>query len=133
MASSVLSGVGCPNCARYGFKSDEEAAIYAFDIRTPSGRFIGFGISNTPSIRFKQHARSFERFQADGDLLFSYTTSGALAHEYELWLKKTLPCVSTGIPGFHTEAIVYDEQLLAVIHAKADIASKLYEHAKATR
>jgi hypothetical protein len=54
--ASVLSGVGCPNCAEYGFKDNKPAFIYILRIgseATPIGLKCGI-TNNDPSARMGQ-------------------------------------------------------------------------------
>jgi hypothetical protein len=49
--NNVLSGRGCPKCAKYGFDDDEPGWGYALDF----GTYIKFGITNDLERRLNEH------------------------------------------------------------------------------
>lgn len=100
---------------RNGFKPDLVSDFYVYKISFRHAEFIGFGITNDMATRHRHHVRSITRHGGVSELLFSYKISGRRAASLERTLKQTLPIVDTGVPGFRTEATLYDEAHLVLI------------------
>lgn len=125
-AGSVLGGSGCPVCAKCGFDTTKEAEFYIYKISSDGRTYVGFGITTDMEGRGRAHAAEFKKRDATGERLFSYKTTGVIAQEYEAIVKKNFPIVDTGIPGFRTEAIEYDDYMLQLIKTGAEHAHAMY-------
>ncbi len=99
---AIVSGVGCPKCAKYGFNPQEPAFFYSVGL---NDSIIGFGITKDPDTRARCHARNVKdrggRFsQLD---LFLFET-GSLAKDLEDEVLDTIPCSGSDVPSFYREA-----------------------------
>lgn len=122
--SVVSTGTGCPVCAKSGFDATKPAEFYLYKISTDRNTYIGFGITNSPAVRHRSHRKAFRNCQATGDLIFSRNMQGVTAREVESDLKKHLCISDTGIPGFKTEAVLYDNSVLEEIVGRLLAAPK---------
>lgn len=100
---------GCPVCSKTGFDPSEAGYLYAYRIQARHDEYLGFGITNDVKDRNGRHRRAFKKHGVTGDLLFSCKAAGVAVQMLERRLKDTLPIFDTGIDGFRTEAILWDQ------------------------
>lgn len=101
----LLLGRGCPKCAKYGFDTEKPAEFYIYCIKD----HVGFGITNRPKDRHRDHSRTFRNANVVGTLLHTIKfDSGEIAAMLEDHLKTTLPISSSGLSGFIKEAVWLD-------------------------
>lgn len=108
--SVINANCGCPSCAKSSFNPNKEATLYAYRIQARHTDYLGFGISNVFKRRDSQHRTTFKKHGVSADLVFSYNASGVAVQGLERRLKEVLPIFDTGIDGFRTEAILWDQQ-----------------------
>lgn len=112
---AIYSGRGCPACAKAGFNPKLKSDFYVYEIYSQGAMYIGFGITNRWRRREVEHALQLKRCGATWNVLFVISMAGVDAQKIESTIKRTLPIVDTGIPGFKTEATPYTEEALAEI------------------
>lgn len=105
---SLLSGIGCPRCARYGYDPSKPAELYVYHFQN----YLGFGITNVPKVRHRKHNTTFRKLGIVGILTKTVNSDGKSIQSLESHLKRNLPIVNTGIEGFKTEAILYEDREL---------------------
>lgn len=102
----LLIGRGCPECSKTGFKTSEVGELYIYRFQ----EYLGFGITNVPKARHSDHRLAFRKRGIEAQLIRTFSGKGSDIQALESLLKKTLPIVDTGIPGFRTEAILYEHR-----------------------
>ena len=100
---------------KHGFKPNLMSHFYVYKISMRHSDFIGFGVTNDMKTRHRTHVRSITRCGGAQELLFSYKIKGGLALELERALKRKLQIVDTGVKGFRTEAVAYNETNITLI------------------
>lgn len=103
------NGQGCPLCGVSGFKYNKPAQLYLYRLTTTRGDdYVGFGITNVPTTRHRQHKQTFREQQVKGVLLHTFQfPDGHSAHDCEQALK-SIGNVNSGVDGFLTEALPID-------------------------
>ncbi len=118
--ANVAGGTGCPSCAKFGYKPTLPADFYIYKIDRGGAKYIGFGITNDFDTRGPKHDLEFKRAGANAELVARYPMQGLVAQNYERLVKENFPIVDIGIPGFVTEALPYDEELIDLITLGAE-------------
>lgn len=108
VANKLLSGRGCPKCARYGFKQYLPATLYTYKF----SNYYGFGITNEFAERDSKHRKTFNKLGIQAELIKTYEGSGQYILDMENHLKRNLPIYNTGIDGFKTEAVLEEDGIL---------------------
>lgn len=97
----LVSGAGCPCCAKYGFNPEKLSVVYLYTI---NDKFCGYGITNDMKTRNKTHQNNFKKCGARSKLIATFECVGYEAKRIEKSLKKNFEVVDTGITGFKKEA-----------------------------
>lgn len=103
----LTEGCGCPKCAKYGFNQIDPAVLYVYRMEnvTNATSFIGFGITAHFSTRDNSHRLQASRSGFALTLVACKEfVIGDDALRIEKVIKKSIPCVDTGVRGFRTEA-----------------------------
>lgn len=97
-----VNGVGCPLCAKSGYKKCKDSCFYIY-----VGDFVGFGITNDFKTRDAQHTLNFSKSNANMSLYKVYESSGENIQKLESLVKQKYKSriINTGIDGFKTEAL----------------------------
>lgn len=99
--SDLLSGYGCPCCARTGYDPNKDSVLYLYDM----GDYIGFGITNNLKSRDKQHRTQFKKMTVYARLIATYESEGSVIKNLEKHLKSQPIIADSGIVGFRTESV----------------------------
>jgi hypothetical protein len=109
--NSFKNGTRCPHCASNSFQSTRPAYIYVFDLENDGNKVIGFGISNVPKTRFKQHKTTFNKTNTKNMLLgVFYFENGYDVQKIELDLKQGQYSTTFPIKGFKKECLIYEKK-----------------------
>jgi hypothetical protein len=103
---NILSGQGCPKCAKNGYKVHKPAQLYTYIV---DGDTICFGITNNPYHRHIVHRRNFKQFGVDFKLDVCYYGSGQKMLDAENLIKHKYTITPLDVPGFVTESISVDD------------------------
>lgn len=108
--SNLVAGKVPCDCNRGGgFNKNIESYVYVVKIEGIKTGFTGFGITNFPHRRIKDHAReSWKHIQGITDVEV-YECNGTIALQIETKLKHTFPLYPQEIPGFIREATLLCE------------------------
>ncbi len=99
---AIISGVGCPKCAKYGFNPHEPAYFYTVGL---DDHTIGFGITKDPQTRLGCHARSVRKAVSNFCQLDLFLFEvGETARQLENEVLAAIPCSGSKIPSFRKEA-----------------------------
>ena len=103
-----MAGAGCPCCAPYGFQTGDIGSLYLINCESSFGVFTGYGISNQPEQRLRQHTLSLSKsaFVITRQHVWNFQT-GASALALENAVKKQFSQASTlgcSIAGFKRES-----------------------------
>lgn len=103
--TSVLSGVGCPQCADSGFKPHLPADFYVVRIFSEAESYLGFGITSSMKNRMKAHRCAVAKKGYSIELLENVAFDrGADALDLERKVKAETTAVDLGVSGFRKEA-----------------------------
>lgn len=103
---SVLnSGTRCSACGKKGFNASKEGYVYVLKIEGVTGDFTGYGISNVPLRRLREHTRNLSEYGfkiVNKEVILMQT--GRQAVNVESNIKYTFKLVSQEVSGFMREA-----------------------------
>ena len=100
--NDLLAGYGCSYCASHGYNPKKEGYFYIYSFLN----YCGFGITNTKKQRYSRHRTTFNKLGIESSLQLVVKGTGEDIKKLEKICKTTLPCYSTGIKGFLTEALL---------------------------
>lgn len=112
----------CTNMERgiFGFNPGKPGQLYIVRLYNQIHSYIGFGISNDYKHRLTQHTRTAKQYKLSLSVMkIIEFENGKDAADLELKLKRYLPIVDVGMPGFQTEAILASDyhKLEEIIYA----------------
>lgn len=122
LANDHMKGIGCRDCAKFGFSTDMPATFYVYRIKSSVGDYIGFGITNSMTTRHKQHVVTFKNNAVKWELLKTIEFHcGGDALALETMVKRNMNCVNAELEGFRTEALSVNDlaNLLDILQTKA--------------
>lgn len=105
VSSIVNVGTGCPSCSKGGFRPALDGYIYVLRADARHSSFTGYGISNVPERRFRDHRKSLadHGFSITDSEVFLVPT-GKYAAEVELNIRGEFPRNRQEVSGFIYEA-----------------------------
>lgn len=132
--SSLLSGVGCPDCKDSVFNPKKPAYLYMYRLTYQGSELLGFGITSSITRRDEEHRRRLSKVGETCTLLHTFKFKrGFYCREVEKEIKATFKSVPTTLRGFMSETTECTEylRLLALMeerHTQYRLADNLYSH-----
>lgn len=105
---NILSGRGCPSCAKTGFKPDLPAFFYVYLVQGSVKDFAGFGITADLKRRHGNHKATLAQHGMIGKIVFERAFergADAMALEFSVKTKFKDQAQKNTVLGFKTEAI----------------------------
>lgn len=119
--NNLLRGSGCPCCNKSGFKLNELATFYVYEL----GVLTGFGITNDLWGRDRTHRRTFKMHETDGRLVATFVGMGHAVKALEGDVKSKFKVINSGMDGFKRECVARKDQdaLIACVVSRGLIGS----------
>lgn len=115
-ANSVMQGVGCPDCSKYGYRRNRAGSLYCFTIKDPLNKVVGYkwGITNrnvnTRLTTQRKHLKNLS-LHFDENLVWN-DVDGNFAYELERELHAKFQTIDIPeIVDGHTEVFSVDDFL----------------------